>query len=66
MINLDWQNIKVEAGSPIKHLRIQQAGIIEPIQIVEWAAPIVSVVKSDGTVQICIEITRSQSTKQQN
>lgn len=33
--------------------RMQQAGIIEPAQTAEWAAPIVPVVKSDGSIQIC-------------
>ena len=33
--------------------RLQQQGIIEPVQFSEWAAPIVSVLKSDGTIRIC-------------
>jgi len=33
--------------------RLQQQGIIEPIQFSDWAAPIVPVVKSDGSVRIC-------------
>ena len=33
--------------------RMQQAGIIEPVQTAEWAAPIVPVVKSDGSIRIC-------------
>ena len=35
--------------------RMQQAGIIEPIQISEWAAVIVPVVKSDGSIRICLD-----------
>ena len=30
--------------------RLLQAGIIEPVQTAEWAAPIVPVVKSDGSI----------------
>ena len=33
--------------------RLQEQGIIEPVQFSEWAAPIVPVVKSDGSVRIC-------------
>ena len=34
--------------------RLQQKGIIEPIQFAEWAEPIVPVLKSDGkAVRIC-------------
>ena len=33
--------------------RLLQAGIIEPVQTAEWAAPIVPVVKSDGSIRIC-------------
>ena len=33
--------------------RLQQQGIIEPVQFSDWAAPIVPVVKSDGSVRIC-------------
>ena len=33
--------------------RMQQAGIIEPVQTAQWAAPIVPVVKSDGSIRIC-------------
>ena len=33
--------------------RLVQQGLIEPIMFSEWAAPIVPVLKKDGTVQIC-------------
>ena len=33
--------------------RLVEVGIIEPIQLSDWAAPIVPVLKSDKTVHIC-------------
>ena len=33
--------------------RLQRAGIIEPVQSAEWAAPIVPVVKGNGSVRLC-------------
>lgn len=33
--------------------RLQQAGVIEPVEFSNWAAPIVPVVKEDGGVRIC-------------
>ncbi|KAL9982685.1 hypothetical protein ACROYT_G004758 [Oculina patagonica] len=33
--------------------RLEKAGTIEPVQYSEWATPIVSVIKSDGTVRVC-------------
>ena len=33
--------------------RLTKAGIIEPIQYADWAAPIVPVLKEDGRVRIC-------------
>ena len=33
--------------------RLQRQGVIEPVQFADWAAPIVPVVKSDGTIRIC-------------
>ena len=33
--------------------RLQRQGIIEPVEFAEWAAPIVPVLKSNGTLRIC-------------
>ena len=33
--------------------RLVEQGVIEPVEVSEWAAPIVPIVKPDGTVQIC-------------
>lgn len=33
--------------------RLQQQGVITPVQFSDWAAPIVPVVKSDGNIRIC-------------
>ena len=33
--------------------RLQSQGVLEPVQFSEWAAPIVPVLKSDGSVRIC-------------
>ena len=33
--------------------RLEQEGIIEPVQFSDWAAPIVPVLKKDGSVRIC-------------
>ena len=33
--------------------RLQSEGILSPVEFSEWAAPIVPVVKQDGTVRIC-------------
>ena len=33
--------------------RLQKEGVIKPIQFSDWAAPIVPVIKSNGTIHIC-------------
>ena len=33
--------------------RLEKAGVIRPVQFSDWAAPIVPVVKRDGTIRIC-------------
>ena len=33
--------------------RLQKAGVITPVEFSDWAAPIVPVVKSDGSLRIC-------------
>ncbi|XP_056118298.1 uncharacterized protein K02A2.6-like [Rhinichthys klamathensis goyatoka] len=45
--------------------RLQQLGIIEPIKFSNWAAPIVPVLKGDGTVRICgdYKLTINQAAK---
>ena len=32
---------------------LYKSGVIEPMEFMEWAAPIVPVIKSDGFVRIC-------------
>ncbi|XP_062374782.1 uncharacterized protein K02A2.6-like [Sardina pilchardus] len=41
--------VKVEAELE----RLQQAGVIEPVEFSNWAAPIVPVLKEDGGLRIC-------------
>lgn len=33
--------------------RLHESGIIEPVQFADWAAPVVPVEKSDGSIRIC-------------
>ena len=33
--------------------KLEADGVIKPVQFSQWAAPIVPVVRSDGTVRIC-------------
>ena len=44
--------------------RLQSEGIISPVEFTEWAAPIVPVVKQDGSVRIVVTIS-VPSTKSQ-
>ena len=37
--------------------KLQAEGIIEPVEFSEWAAPIVPVVKRDGTIRVCGDYT---------
>ncbi|KAJ8346679.1 hypothetical protein SKAU_G00280800 [Synaphobranchus kaupii] len=54
VLNLDWSGLldnlnKVE----IELERLQLAGIIQPVSNSEWAAPVVPVLKGDGTIRLC-------------
>ena len=42
--------------------RLEKAGVITPVQFSDWAAPIVPVVKSDGSVRICGDYSVTVST----
>ena len=33
--------------------RLQKTGVIEPVEFSDWAAPVVPVVKTDGTIRLC-------------
>ena len=33
--------------------RLQEQGVIEPVQFSDWAAPVVPVLKKDGSVRLC-------------
>ena len=43
--------LKEKVGIEIE--RLQQAGIIKPVKFSDWAAPVVPVVKKDGSVRLC-------------
>ncbi|XP_060786568.1 LOW QUALITY PROTEIN: uncharacterized protein K02A2.6-like [Neoarius graeffei] len=48
--------------------RLQREGIIEPVKYAEWAAPIIPVLKPDGSVRICgdykLTVNRASSLEQ--
>ena len=33
--------------------RLQEQGVIEPVQLSDWAAPVVPVLKKDGSIRLC-------------
>ena len=45
--------------------RLESTGIISPVQFSDWAAPIVPVVKTDGTIRVCgdYKVTINQAAK---
>ena len=43
--------LKEKVGIEIE--RLQQAGIIKPVTFSDWAAPVVPVIKKDGSVRLC-------------
>ena len=48
--------------------RSVQEGILEPVEVSEWAAPIVPIVKNDQSIRICgdYKVTMNQASKLDN
>ena len=42
---------RAKVKQELQHM--QEKGTIEPVQVSDWAAPIVSVLKSDKSIRIC-------------
>ena len=46
-------SLKEKVEHELEHL--QEAGIISPVKYAKWAAPVVPVLKKDGTVRLCVD-----------
>ena len=48
--------------------RLVQEGILEPVEVSEWAAPIVPIVKNDQSIRICgdYKVTVNQASRLDN
>ena len=44
-------SLRAKVEAEIK--RLVNSGVLEPVKFSEWAAPVVPVVKQDGTVELC-------------
>ena len=55
--------LKGKVGQELEWL--ESTGIISPVEFADWAAPIVPVVKTDGTIRICgdYKVTINQAAK---
>ena len=54
-----WERVEQEID------RLKQEGILQPVEFSDWAAPIVPVLKNDGSVHICgdYKLTANQAAK---